>query len=205
MDIIDRIDELTEVCASITCGRPLPPDCPSPDFCSEECQQDWHSSRTEPLVGYVEPFTGFDDLALEQDSTVDNDSEIPRGRSNNLIHYGIIDRAIPITNEDAAFIRRAWRARALPLEGWEPLERVESVTVEERCGERLVTVDTGGGERALRPDVWDEAVKSFLTHTTFESQSDTAPREWEHGMAQEINAAVERLRTQEDEGDTPGP
>lgn len=59
VDIIDRIDALTEVCGWEPCGRPLVPDGPSRDFCSQECQEAWHVAQAVPLDGYVEPVGGW--------------------------------------------------------------------------------------------------------------------------------------------------
>jgi predicted nucleic acid-binding Zn ribbon protein len=43
--IVDRRDQLTPACAQ--CGKVLPPDGPSPDFCNESCQQWWHAKRSD--------------------------------------------------------------------------------------------------------------------------------------------------------------
>ena len=59
VDIIDRIDALTEVCGWEPCERPLAPDGPSRDFCSQECQEAWHAARVVPLGGHAEPSGGW--------------------------------------------------------------------------------------------------------------------------------------------------
>lgn len=59
VDIIDRIDALTEVCGREQCGRPLDPDGPSLDFCSQECQEAWHAAQVVPLGGHADPAGGW--------------------------------------------------------------------------------------------------------------------------------------------------
>jgi len=59
VDIIDRIDALTEVCGWEQCGRPLDPDGPSLDFCSQECQEAWHAAQVVPLGGHADPAGGW--------------------------------------------------------------------------------------------------------------------------------------------------
>lgn len=50
-DIIDQID--AAICCQ-HCHEPYGASA-SPDFCSPECQAAWHSTGTEPLIGYREP------------------------------------------------------------------------------------------------------------------------------------------------------
>lgn len=52
MDIIAAIDHAT---GCHHCGGPLDGS-PSDDFCSQTCQAAWQAARTEPLIGYREPW-----------------------------------------------------------------------------------------------------------------------------------------------------
>jgi hypothetical protein len=53
-DLTDRIVALEDLCG--TCDAVLGPDAPSRLWCSQECAEVWHVDRTEPLVGYEEPW-----------------------------------------------------------------------------------------------------------------------------------------------------
>jgi hypothetical protein len=51
-DIIETIDT---VIGCQQCGRPLPSNSPSGDFCGEFCQRCWHAGQTgSPLIAYSE-------------------------------------------------------------------------------------------------------------------------------------------------------
>jgi hypothetical protein len=52
-DILDRIDAAV---GCFTCQGVLAADSPSGDFCSAECQAEWHEGRSAPLQGYWEPW-----------------------------------------------------------------------------------------------------------------------------------------------------
>jgi hypothetical protein len=59
VDILDAIDEAVGGCHE--CGGPLQ-DSPSDDFCGDGCQQAWHASRVDELVGYREPWDRPEDF-----------------------------------------------------------------------------------------------------------------------------------------------
>lgn len=52
-DILAKIDAAVGCHA---CGGLLADDSPSGDFCSAECQAEWHATHVVPLVGYREPW-----------------------------------------------------------------------------------------------------------------------------------------------------
>lgn len=58
------------------CGRGLGASV-SDDFCSQGCQTDWHAARSEPLVGYREPY----DLFAHFSNQVELDGQIESARS----------------------------------------------------------------------------------------------------------------------------
>ncbi|CRK59057.1 hypothetical protein [Alloactinosynnema sp. L-07] len=65
-DIVDLIDAAI---GCQHCGGTLDGS-PSGDFCSPDCQQGWHAARTDPLVGYREPY----DLPVHVDNLVERHS-----------------------------------------------------------------------------------------------------------------------------------
>lgn len=57
-DIVDAIDQAIS-CQRDGCTQPIT-NSVSDDFCSQDCQTTWYAERSEPLVGYQEPY----DLAV---------------------------------------------------------------------------------------------------------------------------------------------
>lgn len=55
MSTVDILDAIDAAVGCQLCGGPLG-NSPSDDFCCQEHQQAWCSARTEPLVGYEEPW-----------------------------------------------------------------------------------------------------------------------------------------------------
>lgn len=54
-EFLTRVDAATRpVCGS--CAAELDPDGPSLYFCDDACSACWHTTQSEPLVGYVEPW-----------------------------------------------------------------------------------------------------------------------------------------------------
>jgi hypothetical protein len=98
-DIIARIDAAI---GCRQCGGSLD-DSPSPDFCGEECQQTWHTARTEPLPapisapGWIElrdERTGEQMPLRELLPAATEVREVPTNASTGWIELGAVYEAV---------------------------------------------------------------------------------------------------------------
>ncbi len=180
-DLLGRIDALTELCCH--CERPLG-ESPSPDFCSETCQEEWHEARAEPLAdvpeiedtlspdwlvrgpieyplrGLPSVQTAIDQFACDMQCTNDDGEMLAAGHAEawrtGLWPGFLAPRLAPIDSWRVVnFRHRAAVANTEVPTMWEPLRDVRTVEVEyELYGGYVVTAHTEDGARTVPWPLW---------------------------------------------------